>query len=40
MIAPLNDPRAAVFMQDNIVPYTGGPYGANNNYTSYTHIGI
>ena len=26
-------------MQDNVVPYTGGPYGANNNYASYTHIG-
>jgi len=39
VIAPLNDPRAGVFMQDNVVPYDGGPYGANNNYAAYTHIG-
>lgn len=39
VISPLNDPRSAVFMQDNVVPYKGGPYGANNNYSTYTHIG-
>lgn len=39
VIAPLNDPRSAVFMQDNVVPYEGGPYGQNNNYASYSHIG-
>jgi hypothetical protein len=39
VIAPLNDPRASVFMDDNKVPYIGGPYGANNTYGNYTHIG-
>ena len=39
VISPLNDPRASVFMDDNIVPYTGGPYGANNPFANYTHAG-
>lgn len=39
VINPLNDPRAAIFMDDNIVPYTGGPYGANNPFANYTHLG-
>jgi hypothetical protein len=39
LINPLNDPRAEFFMDDNIVPYTGGPYGANNPYQNYTHLG-
>jgi len=38
-IVPLNDPRTSVFLDDNIVPYTGGPYGDNNSFNSYTHIG-
>lgn len=39
LINPLNDPRAEFFMDDNIVPYTGGPYGANNPFANYTHLG-
>lgn len=39
IISPLDDPRSSVFMDDNIVPYTGGPYGANNPYANYTHAG-
>lgn len=39
IIAPLNDPRATAYMADNIDPYTGGPYGANNSFNSYTHLG-
>jgi len=39
VISPLNDPRASVFMDDNIVPYVGGPYGDNNSFNNYTHIG-
>lgn len=39
IIAPLNDPRSSVFMDDNIVPYTGGPYGGNNPYANFTHAG-
>ena len=39
VISPLNDPRAPIFMDDNIVPYIGGPYGDNNSFNSYTHIG-
>jgi hypothetical protein len=38
-IAPLNDPRAAIYMGDNKVPYVGGPYGANNAYGGFTHLG-
>jgi SusD/RagB-like outer membrane lipoprotein len=39
LIVPLNDPRTTVFMDDNQVPYVGGPYGENNSYGNYTHIG-
>lgn len=39
IISPLNDPRASVFMDDNIVPYQGGTYGTGSSYTDYTHIG-
>lgn len=39
LINPLNDPRAEYFMDDNIVPYTGGPYGANNPFANFTHLG-
>ncbi len=39
-IVPLNDPRAAVFMQDNVVPYVGGVYGVNQVYNAFTHLGI
>ncbi|PCI35952.1 MAG: SusD/RagB family nutrient-binding outer membrane lipoprotein [Flavobacteriaceae bacterium] len=39
LIAPLNDPRAEIYMADNISPYTGGPYGANNSFLKYTHLG-
>ena len=38
-IDPLNDPRVPFYMDDNVVPYKGGPYGYNNSYNSYTHIG-
>ncbi|SDX11150.1 Starch-binding associating with outer membrane [Lutibacter oricola] len=39
VISPLNDPRASVFMDDNLDPYVGGPYGQNNPYSNYTHLG-
>lgn len=39
IIVPLNDPRAPVYMANNLEPYVGGPYGANNSYASYTHLG-
>lgn len=39
IIVPLNDPRTPVFMDDNVMPYTGGPYGANNPFANYTHAG-
>lgn len=41
LISPLNDPRASVFMDDNLdpEPYKGGPYGANNPFANYTHLG-
>jgi len=39
IISPLNDPRAPVYMADNKVPYVGGPYGANNSYKEFTHLG-
>lgn len=39
IIVPLNDPRTPAYMADNIVPYTGGPYGANNSFNSFTHLG-
>ena len=36
----LNDPRSAVFMDDNQgVPYKGGIYGASNTYSEYTWVG-
>lgn len=39
IISPLNDPRASVFMDDNLDPYVGGPYGDNNPYANFTHLG-
>src|SRR5690606_19267164 len=39
IISPLNDPRAPVFMDDNIIPYEGGTYGTGSSYTDFTHIG-
>ncbi len=39
IINPLNDPRAPVYMRDNYSPYKGGPYGENNAFASYTHLG-
>jgi hypothetical protein len=39
IIVPLNDPRTTIFLDDNIVPYEGGPYGANNPYSDFTHLG-
>ena len=38
-ITPLNDPRAPIYMGDNKTPYVGGPYGANNSYVGFTHLG-
>ncbi len=36
----LNDPRSAVFMDDNAgVPYIGGTYGASNSYPDFSHVG-
>lgn len=39
IIAPLNDPRASVFLADNKVPYLGATYGVGVSYVDYTHIG-
>lgn len=39
IISPLNDPRAPVFMDDNVQPYAGGTYGTGSSYTDFTHIG-
>jgi hypothetical protein len=39
IISPLNDPRTPAYMDDNIDPYTGGPYGANNAFGEFTHLG-
>ncbi|MDF0717154.1 SusD/RagB family nutrient-binding outer membrane lipoprotein [Muricauda sp. 334s03] len=39
IISPLNDPRASVFMDDNVFPYEGGIYGTGSSYTDFTHIG-
>ncbi|MBL4745582.1 MAG: SusD/RagB family nutrient-binding outer membrane lipoprotein [Flavobacteriaceae bacterium] len=39
LMTPLNDPRTEIYMANNITPYKGGPYGANNSYAKYTHLG-
>lgn len=39
VITPLNDPRSVIYMANNKTPYIGGPYGTNNSYNSYTHLG-
>ncbi len=39
VIAPLDDPRSSVFMDDNLDSYLGGPYGGNNPYANFTHLG-
>ena len=40
MIVPLNDPRTPVYIQDNVVPYTGAVYGLNSPYVDNSHLGI
>jgi hypothetical protein len=37
----LNDPRRASYFDQNLGAgvYIGGPYGENNSYTSYSHVG-
>jgi len=35
----LNDPREQFYFDNNVTPYVGGVYGANNNFSVYTHIG-
>lgn len=37
----LSDPRRAFYFDDNLGAgtYVGGPYGDNNSFSSYTHIG-
>jgi len=39
IISPLNDPRTPAYMDDNQDPYVGGPYGANNSFAEFTHLG-
>jgi Starch-binding associating with outer membrane len=41
LIVPLNDPRRHVYMDNNLGDevYIGGPYGENNTFGNYTHIG-
>lgn len=40
-MAGLDDPRRAVYFDNNLGAgvYSGGPYGQNNTFESYTHIG-
>ncbi len=38
ILGTLNDPRRKYFFADNLQPYTGGVYGANNTYNLFTHI--
>lgn len=40
MISPLNDPRASVYMDGNMMPYVGAPYGVNSAYVDFTHLGM
>ena len=37
----LSDPRRAIYFDDNLGAgtYVGGPYGDNNSFSSYTHVG-
>ena len=37
----LNDPRRSIYFDDNLGAgvYVGGPYGDNNTFANYTHIG-
>ncbi|MGA9326426.1 MAG: SusD/RagB family nutrient-binding outer membrane lipoprotein [Salegentibacter sp.] len=39
IMKPIDDPRMSAYFTDNKAEYTGAPYGDNNSYTSYTHIG-
>ncbi len=40
LIVPLNDPRAAIYMDDNLEDgYKGATYGAGSSYVDYTHAG-
>ena len=39
IISPLNDPRTPAYMDNNQDPYIGGPYGANNAFGEFTHLG-
>lgn len=39
VMKPLDDPRMSAYFTDNLATYTGAPYGDNNDYRSYTHIG-
>ncbi len=40
IIVPLNDPRSAVYMDDNLEDgYKGATYGAGSSYVEFTHIG-
>ncbi len=35
----LSDPRRAVYFDDNQAGYIGGPYGENNSFSQYSHVG-
>jgi hypothetical protein len=35
----LSDPRRAVYFDDNQAGYVGGPYGENNSFSQYSHVG-
>ncbi|MCD6543109.1 MAG: SusD/RagB family nutrient-binding outer membrane lipoprotein [Flavobacteriaceae bacterium] len=41
LINPLNDPRAPIFMDQNLGEgvYVGATYGAGSSYVSFTHVG-
>lgn len=39
IMKPLDDPRMDAYFTDNLDEYTGAPYGDNNSYSNYTHIG-
>lgn len=46
-VSSIKDPRAEIYMKANLtdgkppkpLPYKGGPYGKNNSFSKYTHLG-
>ncbi|MEW7279869.1 SusD/RagB family nutrient-binding outer membrane lipoprotein [Aquimarina sp. 2201CG1-2-11] len=36
---PINDPRLSIYLDDNVSPFVGGPFGSINEYEDFSHIG-